>query len=74
MGFFIGHEVRENTSTIDLPETNPVKPVVPRAQQGWQCPKCGRVLAPWVASCTCSMYQSPWQKPTITWSESPKTY
>ena len=23
------------------------------AQQGWQCPICGRVNAPWMAQCTC---------------------
>jgi uncharacterized OB-fold protein len=22
--------------------------------QGWQCPKCGRVWAPWVQQCTCT--------------------
>lgn len=24
------------------------------AQQGWICPKCGKVHAPWVPSCECS--------------------
>jgi len=23
-------------------------------QQGWQCPVCGRVNAPWMAQCTCT--------------------
>ena len=23
------------------------------AQQGWQCPVCGKVNAPWMAQCTC---------------------
>ncbi|RPI50036.1 MAG: hypothetical protein EHM49_09065 [Deltaproteobacteria bacterium] len=23
-------------------------------QEGWVCPKCGRVLAPWVAECDCT--------------------
>lgn len=25
----------------------------PFAQQGWQCPVCGRVFAPWVWECPC---------------------
>lgn len=24
------------------------------AQEGWICPKCGKVHAPWVPSCECS--------------------
>jgi hypothetical protein len=23
-------------------------------QQAWQCPRCGRVNAPWVSECPCS--------------------
>jgi hypothetical protein len=23
------------------------------AQEGWQCPVCSKVLAPWMASCPC---------------------
>ena len=24
------------------------------AQEGWICPKCGRVMAPWVPECSCN--------------------
>ena len=26
----------------------------PKAEQGWECPRCGRINAPWVRSCDCS--------------------
>ena len=26
----------------------------PRAEQGWECPRCGRINAPWVRQCDCS--------------------
>ena len=29
------------------------EPITPNYQQGWICPKCGRVNAPWVSSCPC---------------------
>lgn len=22
-------------------------------QKGWECPRCGRILAPWMPNCTC---------------------
>ena len=25
-----------------------------RAEQGWECPRCGRINAPWVRQCDCS--------------------
>lgn len=31
----------------------------PYAKQGWMCPNCGKVHAPWVASCTCHNNQYP---------------
>ena len=47
----------------------------PKAEQGWECPRCGRINAPWVSHCDCS--RSNW---TITsdWTCKPdewwKTY
>ena len=39
-----------------------------QAQQGWECPRCGRINAPWVRQCDCS--RSNW---TITsdWTYKP---
>ena len=37
-----------------------------RVQKGWECPKCGRVLAPWKSMCPCSTPKtedSPWRTP-----------
>jgi len=25
----------------------------PKAEQGWECPRCGRINAPWVRQCDC---------------------
>lgn len=35
-----------------------------KAEQGWECPRCGRINAPWVRQCDCS--RNNW---TITTSE-----
>lgn len=43
----------EPTSTAA--ERPTIECVEPRAQQGWQCPRCGRINAPWVESCSCQM-------------------
>lgn len=26
----------------------------PKVEQGWECPRCGRINAPWVRQCDCS--------------------
>lgn len=28
--------------------------IQPKAEQGWECPRCGRINAPWVRQCDCS--------------------
>lgn len=40
-----------------------------KAEQGWECPRCGRINAPWVRQCDCS--RSNW---TITsdWVNKPE--
>ena len=35
------------------------------AQQGWQCPVCKRVLAPFVTECPC---KGSVPSPTVTWT------
>lgn len=51
--------LKYKTTTTSVPKEQdgfylkPLEPT-PNYQQGWVCPKCGRVLAPWVGSCFCS--------------------
>lgn len=35
------------------------------AEKGWECPRCGRINAPWVRQCDCP---NNWNCPTITWT------
>ena len=36
---------------------------------GWQCPRCGRVNAPWAMQCTCSSVPAPDQ-----WTSEPRKW
>ena len=36
----------------------------PKAEQGWECPRCGRINAPWVRQCDCT--RNNWD---ITWED-----
>lgn len=40
-----------------------------RAEQGWECPRCGRINAPWKSSCDCS--RSNWTITTSDWTYKP---
>lgn len=37
-----------------------------KAEQGWECPRCGRINAPWKSQCNCSKnnYQTVLDKPS----------
>ena len=46
------------------------QPIESPRRQGWICPKCGRVNAPWVAHCPC--YFGGWQPaPPQPWYPQP---
>lgn len=38
----------------------------PKAERGWECPRCGRINAPWVRQCDCSRNYDKWD---ITWNK-----
>lgn len=56
---------RENSSTNVNNDKITVKPYrsyefpTPSFQQGWICPKCGRVNAPWMGTCPCFTDKNP---------------
>lgn len=37
----------------------------PHIEQGWECPRCGHINAPWVRQCDCSRNDKWWD---ITWT------
>ena len=41
-----------------------------KAEQGWECPRCGRINAPWVRQCDCS--RSNWTITTSDWTYKPE--
>lgn len=43
-----------------------------KAEQGWECPRCGRINAPWVRQCDC-IDQSNWTVTTNDWTTLPNT-
>lgn len=62
--------LKYKTTTVPIPneqiEVTPKYPEpTPNYQQGWVCPKCGRVLAPWVGSCFCN-YRGPYVTYDVT--------
>ena len=41
-------------------------PYQPKAEQGWECPRCGRINAPWVRQCDYTRGTYDYNKWTIT--------
>ena len=42
----------------------------PKAEQGWECPRCGHINAPWVRQCDCS--RNNWTFTTSDWTYKPE--
>ena len=47
-------QVGESTTSTNTSTTWHCPYTQPRAEQGWECPRCGRINAPWVRQCDCS--------------------
>lgn len=48
---------------VHAPKCAAVSPQVP---QGWQCPKCMKIHAPFVVGCSCQPDDYSWAIPTVT--------
>ena len=61
-------QVGDSTTSTSTSTTWHCPYTQPKAEQGWECPRCGRINAPWVRQCDCS--RSNW---TITsdWTYKP---
>ena len=64
-------QVGDTTSTSTSTSTTWRCPYTqPKAEQGWECPRCGRINAPWVRQCDCS--RSNWTITTNDWTYKPE--
>ena len=64
----LNDKVQVGDSTTSTSTTWHCPYIQPKAEQGWECPRCGHINAPWVRQCDCS--RSNW---TITsdWTYKP---
>lgn len=63
----ITNKVENSTTTTGTSTTYSCPYTKSKAEQGWECPRCGRINAPWVRSCDCS------NNYTITWANNDNT-
>lgn len=40
-----------------------------QTQKGWECPKCGRILAPWMPYCTCNNMNNTYTTANLDYSK-----
>lgn len=52
------------TSTIASTSYTYTNPPKYQSEKGWECPRCGRINAPWVRQCDCN--RNNW---SITWAD-----
>ena len=74
--------INTTTTSTDTSTTSsctyPCPYLKPKAEKGWECPRCGRINAPWVRQCDCSRdnndghrwvtldFNEPWWKHYVT--------
>ena len=69
-------QVGDSTTSTSTSTTWHCPYTQPKAEQGWECPRCGRINAPWVRECDCSggnwtitsdwTYKPEWWKTYVT--------
>ena len=55
-----------NNSTTSTSTTYQCPYIKSKAEQGWECPRCGHINAPWVRQCDCTRGTHDYDKWTIT--------
>lgn len=55
-----------DTNTTTTSCSYPCPYLKSKAEQGWECPRCGRINAPWAKSCDCTRGTYYYDKWTIT--------
>lgn len=64
-------QVGDTTKTTTTGTSTTYQTINPsyNAEKGWECPRCGRINAPWVRQCDCSRNNviGTWDKPYEEW-------